>query len=99
MRADLHFSQFNATNQLITLGEEQNQTRIDDGTGRIVGLDVDGVLNFPLGPRARAYLLAGVGAAYREIDLTQTVAFRGLFCRMQTGQPTEFIPIRVGLRF
>lgn len=64
-------------------------------TGRIVGLDVDGVLNFPLGPRAHAYLLAGVGAAYREIDLTQTVAFRGFFCDPWF----EFIPIRVGLRF
>lgn len=150
LRADLHYSQFNATNKLLTLGEQQNQTRIDDGVGRVVGLDVDGVVNVPLGPRARGYVMAGVGGAYRDIDLTQTVAFRGFFCdpwfgfcgdgffpgnvliqreettrfawnagvgvefplyngqswfvearyeRLQTDQPTEFIPIRVGLRF
>jgi opacity protein-like surface antigen len=150
LRTDLSFSRFNATNNLLNLGEQLNQTRIDDGWGDIVNLDVDGVLDIPLGPRAHGYLLAGIGGAYRRIDLTQTVGFGGYFCdpwygycgigivpgdvlvhreettrfswnagggiefplyngqswfiearytRMETPQPTEFIPIRVGLRF
>lgn len=149
LRADLNFSQFSATNRLISIGEQQNQTHIDDGTGRIVNLDLDAVFDIPLG-RARGYLMAGVGGAWRQIDLTQTVAFGGYFCdawygfcgfgsfpgdvliqreettrfawnagigvefplyngqswfvearynRMETPQPTEFIPIRVGIRF
>lgn len=150
LRTDLSFSQFGATKSLITLGEEQNQTYIDDGTGRLVNLDLDAVFDVPLGSRARGYLMAGVGGAWRQIDLTQTVAFGGYYCdswygfcgfgvvpgdvlvqreqttrfawnaglgiefpmyngqswfiearynRMETPQPTEFIPIRVGLRF
>jgi opacity protein-like surface antigen len=150
LRTDLNFSQFSATNRLISLGEQQNQTQIDDGTGRIVDLSIDAVFDLPLGPRARAYVLGGVGGAYRRIELTQTVGFGGYFCdpwygycgvgffpgdvlvqreettrfmwnagvgvefplyagqswfvearynRMATGQPTEFIPIRIGMRF
>lgn len=150
LRADLSFSRFNATNRLLNIGAEQNQTEIDDGWGDIVNLDVDGVLDIPLGARVRGYVMAGVGGAYRRIDLTQTVGFGGYFCddwygycgigvvpgdvlvqreettrfawnagvgvefplyrgqsffvearytRMQTPNPTEFIPIRVGYRF
>ena len=137
-------------NNLLNLGAEQNQTQIDDGWGDIVNLDVDAVLDLPLGPRARGYIMAGVGGAYRRIDLTQTVGFGGYYCdnwygycgigivpgdvlvqreettrfawnagigfefplyngqswfiearynRMETPQPTEFVPIRIGFRF
>jgi opacity protein-like surface antigen len=150
LRTDLNFSQFSATNQLISLGEEQTQTYIDEGTGRIVDLSIDAVFDLPLGPRARAYVLGGVGGAWRQIELTQTVGFGGYYCdpwygycgvgifpgdvlvqreettrfmwnagvgvefplyygrswfiearynRMSTGQPTELIPIRIGMRF
>jgi opacity protein-like surface antigen len=150
LRTDLSFSRFNATNHLLNIGAEQNQTEIDDGWGDIINLDVDGVLDIPLGARVRGYVMAGVGGAYRRIDLTQTVGFGGYFCddwygycgvgvvpgdvlvqresttrfawnagvgvefplyrgqsffiearynRMQTPDPTEFIPIRIGYRF
>lgn len=150
LRADVTFSRFNATNNLLQLGAEQNQTQIDDGWGDVVNFDLDGVLDIPLGARARMYVMAGVGGAYRRIDLTQTVGFGGYYCdywygycgvgivpgdvlvqreettrfawnagagiefplyngqswfiearynRMETPQPTEFIPIRVGFRF
>jgi opacity protein-like surface antigen len=150
LRTDLTFSRFNATNNLLNIGAEQNRTQIDDGWGDIVNLDVDAVLDLPLGPRARGYIMAGVGGAYRRIDLTQTVGFGGYFCdswygycgvgivpgdvlvqreettrfawnagigfefplyngqswfiearynRMETPQPTEFVPIRIGFRF
>ncbi len=80
LRADLAFSRFGATNQLISLGETQNQTHIDDGFGDMVNFDLDAVLDIPLGPYARGYLMAGAGGAYRRIDLTQTVGFGGYFC-------------------
>lgn len=150
LRTDLNYSQYGATRNLIYQGEQQTQTAIDDGTGRIVDLDVDGVLNIPLSPRVRGYMFAGVGAAYRRIELTQTVGYTGYYCddwygfcgigvfpgdvlvqseettrfawnagvglefpmysgqtlfvearynRIETNRPTEFIPIRVGLRF
>jgi opacity protein-like surface antigen len=150
LRADVSYSQFDATRHLIYLGEQQSQTHIDDGTGRIVNFDLDGVFNIPLTPRVSGYLFAGVGGAYRRIDLTQTVGFGGYYCdywygycgigvfpgdvliqrdettrfawnaglglefplysgptffvearynRIETREPTEFIPIRVGLRF
>jgi opacity protein-like surface antigen len=150
LRADLTYTRFSATDRLLNLGEVVNQTRIDDGNGQILGLDVDAVFNVPLGRGVRGYLLAGVGVDYRRIDLTQTVAVGGFVCdewwgfcgrgyfpgdvlvdreettrfawnagvgvefalyggqswfiearynRMETQQPTEFIPIRVGLRF
>jgi opacity protein-like surface antigen len=150
LRADLSYSRFNATNQLISLGEVVNQTRIDDGFGQIVGLDLDAVFTTPISRHARAYVLGGVGVDYRKIELTQTVAVGGYICdpwwgfcspgyvtgdllvqrtettrlawnaglgldfslgngqswfiearyhRMETQDPTEFIPIRIGLRF
>lgn len=150
LRTDLSYSQFGATRHLISLGEQQSQTQIDDGTGRIVNLDLDGVLTVPFGPRARGYVMAGAGGAYRRIELTQTVGFAGYYCddwygycgigvfpgdvlvqrdqttrfawnagvgvefqlysgqalfiearynRIETSRPTEFIPIRIGLRF
>lgn len=150
LRADLSFSRFSATNNLLSIGAQQNQTQIDDGWGDILNLDVDAVFDIPLGPRARGYAMAGIGGAYRRIDLTQTAAFGGYFCdpwygycdvgvvpgdvlvqrtettrfawnagvgiefplyngqswfiearydRMETAQPTEFIPVRIGMRF
>jgi opacity protein-like surface antigen len=150
IRGDLNYSRFNATNELLNLGAIANQTQIDDGTGDVVGLDVDGVYEVPFGPHVRGYVLAGVGVDYRRIELTQRVLVGGYVCdpwwgfcepgyfpgdvlvdrqettrfawnggvglefplyggqswfiearyiRMETRQPTEFIPIRVGLRF
>jgi opacity protein-like surface antigen len=150
LRADLHYSDYNATDNFINLGSALTQTRVDDGHGEIVGLDVDGVYEVPLGSIARGYVLAGIGEAYRRIELTQTVVIGGLVCdpwwgfcapgffpgdvliargsttrfgwnaglgvdfplangsswfiearynRIETTRPTQFIPIRIGLRF
>ncbi len=150
LRTDLHYSRFNATNQLISLGEVANQTRIDDGTGQILALDLNAVFETPLSRTVRAYLIGGVGVNYRKIELTQTVAVGGFICdpwwgfcgvgyvpgdvlidreettrlawnaglgldfslgggqswfiearfnRMETRDPTDFVPIRIGMRF
>lgn len=150
VRSDFHYSHFDATGQLLTLGSIQNQTRVDSGEGEVLSLDVDGVYEVRFGGGIKAYVLAGVGIDYRRIDLTQTVAVPGLICdpwwgfcgpavlpgqllvnredtsrfawnvgvgaefpmygldswfvevgynRMATPSGTEFVPIRIGLRF
>ena len=150
LRADLNYSRFNATRQLIGINQAVNQTEIDDGYGEIVDFAVDGEYRIPLSPYMTAYAVAGVGVAHRRIALTQTVAVGDYVCddwfgycefglvpgsvviasddttrfawnaglgldfalrggqtffvearftRMQTAQPTDFVPIRVGLRF
>ncbi|MGH8179687.1 MAG: outer membrane beta-barrel protein [Steroidobacteraceae bacterium] len=150
LRADLDYSRFNATRQLIGINQAVNQTEIDDGYGQIVDIAVDGEYRMPLSPYMTAFAVAGVGVAHRRIALTQTVAVGDYLCddwfgycefglvpgavvvasanttqfawnaglgldfalgggetffvearftRMQTAQPTDFVPIRVGLRF
>lgn len=150
LRADIDYSRFNATRQLIAVNQAVDQTQIDDGYGEVVDGSLDGEYKAPLSPNVTAYALAGIGIAHRRIALTQTVAFGSYFCdpwfgyceyglvpgdvvvasdnttrfawnaglgldfdlrngqtffvearftRIQTAQPTDFVPIRVGLRF
>jgi hypothetical protein len=80
LRTDLHYSRFNATNQLLNQGASVTGTEIDDGSGHMVGLDLDGVLDIPFSPTVRGYIMAGVGVDYRRIDLTQTVAYGTYVC-------------------
>lgn len=150
LRADINYSRFDATRNLIGINQAFDQTEIDDGFGEIVDLAVDGEYRMPLSPYITAFADAGIGVAHRRIALTQTVAFDGFVCdpyfgfcesgfvpgdavvasdnttrftwnagigldfalrsgstffvearftRMQMPQPTDFIPIRVGLRY
>ncbi len=150
LRADLEYSHFDATRNLIAINEQADQITIDNGYGEVFGLNVDGELRTRLSGTTSAFFLAGVGVNHRRIALTQTVAFAGYFCdpyfgycdygvvpgdvvvasadttrfswnagagldfdlrdgqtffiearymRVETSQPTEFVPITVGLRF
>jgi opacity protein-like surface antigen len=80
LKLDAHYSEYDATDRLINIGSAATQTRIDDGTGSTLGLDLNGVFDFPLGSRMRGYLTAGVGADRRRIELTQTALFNGVVC-------------------
>lgn len=151
LRADINYSRFDATRQLVAMNQALFQTAINDGYGEVVDLAVDGEYRAPITPYVSGFAVAGVGLAYRRIALTQTVAFGDYFCdpwfgfcefgvvpgdvvvasdnttrfawnaglgldvalgggesffvearftRIQTaGEPTDFVPIRVGLRF
>ena len=148
LRTELDYSRFGATSQLLSEGEEANQTQIDGGYGEAVDAQVDGVLEEPLNPWTRLYLMGGIGVAYRRIELTQSgsspcdpflgVCGPGLgsvsstnvasydttrfawnvgagldfplpagqswfvearYERIETPEPTEFLPLRVGIRF
>jgi opacity protein-like surface antigen len=141
LRFDLNYSRSEATSQFLSLNEAATGTAIDNGTLQTVSGFVDGLLDAPFNPWVHFYATAGVGLAYRRIELTQG----GFFCdpffcggsgrtlvassdstrfawnagagvdfllprgqswfvearyeRIETPQPTEFIPIRFGFRF
>jgi opacity protein-like surface antigen len=80
LRAQAHLGVHQASDDLIELGARQTQVRVDDGTGTLFGLDLNGILDIPLRAGARAYVTAGVGVDHRRIELTQTVLFGGVYC-------------------
>ncbi len=80
LRADLAYSRYGATDQLIALGQAQTPYFIDDGNGQALNFDADAVFEVPFSPRVRGYAMAGVGGAWRRIELTQTVGVPGFFC-------------------
>lgn len=81
LQADLHYSTYGATSNLIRLANQQTDTaRIDDGDTDIWGLNVNGVYRVPFGPRARGYVSAGIGEYYRKVQMTQTVLVAGVYC-------------------
>jgi len=150
LRAQAHLGVHQASDELIELGAQQTQLRVDDGSGTMLGLDLNGILDIPLRAGARAYLTAGIGFDRRRIELTQTVLFGGVYCdywwgycgfgvvpgdvlvaststtrlswnggvgvefpvrsggswflqasyrRIETPEPTEYVPIQVGFKF
>jgi opacity protein-like surface antigen len=150
LRADLDFTQFNATRNLIAINEAADQTQIDGGYGDVIGLNVDAEYRVPVTRSITGFTLVGIGVAHMHVGLTQTLAFGSYLCdpwfgycayglvpgqvevasgsstrfswnagagldfalsdgetlfvearyeRIQTSQPTEFVPITVGLRF
>lgn len=80
LRADLDYSRFNATRQLLAINQQLDQTEIDDGYGEIVDFTVGGEYRVPLSSYVTGYALAGIGVAHRHIALTQTVPVDGYVC-------------------
>ena len=80
LRIDGHYSGYRANNDLLDLAQEQTQTRIDDGQGSTLGIDLNAVSYLPINDRASFYLTAGVGIDRRRIDVTQTVLVGDYFC-------------------
>lgn len=80
LRLDGHYSEYDATRRLINAGEAATDTRIDNGNGSILGLDLNGVLDVPFAQTAHGYVTAGVGLARRRIELTRVALFNGVVC-------------------
>jgi opacity protein-like surface antigen len=79
--AELHFSSYGATSELIKLGNlSQNSVRINDGWGDIFGGNVNAVYKIPFNERVHGYVTAGIGEYYRKVRLTQTVLVGGTYC-------------------
>jgi opacity protein-like surface antigen len=148
LRTDFNFSRYNASSELISLGQASTATSINGGYGETFDAQVDAVFEQPLNAFARIYFMGGIGLAYRHIDRTQSGptacnSFLGTcgpglvgsstnsvqaydatrfawnvgagldfplggvqswfvearYERIDTAQPTEFLPIRFGFRF
>ncbi len=150
LRADLEYSRFDATRNLIAINEQVNQIEIDNGYGEVVGANLDGEYKVHFTPTVSGFGVAGIGVDHLYVALTQTVAFGSYFCdpwfgycsyglvpgdvvvasgsttrfswnagvgldfllrngqtffvearyqRIETTQPTVFVPLTVGLRF
>jgi opacity protein-like surface antigen len=79
--AELHYSRYGATNNLVRLANQQSDTvRIDNGDADIWGLNLNGVYKIPLNERLRGYVTFGIGEYNRTVRLTQTALVAGYFC-------------------
>lgn len=78
VRFDLGWNDFDATNELVSLGQNQN-SRIDDGRGSMWSGTADAVFDFG-GDRVRGYAGVGLGVYRRYVELTQTALYSGYWC-------------------
>lgn len=80
LRADVLYSHFGATRNLIAINQRFNRARIDEGYADVVGLNVDGEYKVHFTPWVSGFALGGIGVAHMHIALTQTVAFGTYVC-------------------
>ena len=78
LQFDLSYSDFNATGNLVQVGQAQN-FRIDGGSGDIWSLTAAGKYTMN-SDSTRGYGLLGVGAYDRHVQLTQTAYGTGYIC-------------------
>ena len=78
LQLDLSYSDFNATNKLIQLGQSQS-FRTDGGQGDIWSLTAAGKYTMT-SDGFRGYGLLGIGAYHRTVELTQTALGTGYIC-------------------
>ena len=80
IRVDGTYSEFDARTPLLNQAAATYGTRVDNGTRKMWGGDVDLELDLPLSPSVRFYLLAG-GGWYRQQDTFRQVnVYPGYFC-------------------
>lgn len=70
---DLSYSDFQATNKLINLGQAQSPYRIDDGRGEVWALTGALKLTGAFSGGVHGYGLLGIGGYHRYVELTQDV--------------------------
>ncbi len=78
LQLDLAYSDFNATSNLIQLGQSQS-FRTDGGRGDVWQVTAAGKYSFP-GSGPHGYGLLGIGAYHRYVELTQTALGTGYIC-------------------
>jgi len=86
LRFDLHYSAYDATNELIDLGgAATGDVRIDDGDATVWGANLNGVYRLGPSDAFHGYLTAGVGEYQRNVNLSQTVLVGGIYCDPWSG--------------
>jgi len=78
-RFDFSYSQHNATNNLLNIGQESTSAEVDDGTGSFWSGTGNIVYKVPLMYGVHAYGIAGVGVYHERVELTQYDPFGGYF--------------------
>lgn len=80
LRIDGTYNEFDARGTLLNQAAATYGTRVDNGTDKMWGGDVDLELDLPLSAYVRAYLLAGGGWYRQQFTYRQTNFYRGYFC-------------------
>jgi opacity protein-like surface antigen len=80
IRVDGTYMEFDARPDLLNQAASATGTRVDNGTRRMWGGDVDLELDLPLSPYVRAYLLAGGGWYRMQDTFRQTNYYPGYLC-------------------
>ena len=79
-QVDLAYADFGVKHDLITLGQQNSQYRIDDGSGSVWSLTTAAKYTVPFSDGVHGYGLLGIGAYQRHVELTQTVLYGGYYC-------------------
>ena len=81
LRFDLSYSDHNATNQFVDIGQQATNGQADSGRGTFWSATGNVVFHVPLNYAVRAYGIAGIGAYHERVELTQTfLVDGGFFC-------------------
>lgn len=80
LRADLGYSNYNASNQFLAYGALLNGVEVDSGYGNFFSLSVGPQYNVPLVRGSHLYGFAQLALLYTDLQLTQTVLFAGPYC-------------------
>jgi opacity protein-like surface antigen len=86
LRFDLTYSDHNATDHFINVGQQATNGAVDSGTGSFWSASGNLVYRIPINYAVRAYGIAGVGAYHERLELTQSfLVDGGVFCDPFTG--------------
>jgi hypothetical protein len=80
IRVDGTYNEFDARTPLLDQAAATYGTRVDNGTQKMWGGDVDLELDLPLSAYVRFYLLAGGGWYRQQNTFRQVTAYPGYFC-------------------
>ena len=80
IRVDGVYSKFDARDSFLGAAQAQLQTPINNGTVKMWGGDIDAEIDFRLGPRVKAYLLAGGGWYDQQVTYRYSQAVPATLC-------------------
>jgi opacity protein-like surface antigen len=78
-RFDLSYSEHQATNYLLDLGQRAANTQVDYGTGSFWSGTGNVLYHVPLAYGVRAYGIAGIGVYHERVELAQYDPYGGYF--------------------
>jgi len=78
-RVDISYSEHNASNYLLDLGQQAANTEVDNGTGSFWSGTANVVYHVPIVYGVRAYGIAGAGVYHERVELTQYDPYGGYY--------------------